>query len=189
MTSTASDLELIRICLAGKTEAFGQILDRYQNRVFAFVFRMVPETFAAEDLCQSAFLKAFRNLGSYDPSRPFHSWLLKIAHNTVIDFARSKNSQALISLDDPERPVEVPAQENPPDMALEAASRRETGEALALALPALYREIVLLRHQEGLSLNEISEVLGLPEGTVKIRLFRAREMLREKAREMGLEPE
>ncbi|HEY5038072.1 MAG TPA: sigma-70 family RNA polymerase sigma factor, partial [bacterium] len=81
--------------MRNEPEAFRRLLDRYKNRVFSLIYRMVQNPSDAEDLAQESFLKAFRNLRSYDPSRPFLTWLFKITHNTTIDFLRAQKPQAL----------------------------------------------------------------------------------------------
>lgn len=167
--------------------AFSEALSRCRDRVYALVLRLVGDAAEAEDLTQEAFLKAYRAWGSYDPSRPVLSWLFKIAHNHCLDHLRARG-EPLETLDDPERPWEPADASAGVAEALEAADRAEALRRLVESLPPLYKEVMLLRHQEDLDYRAIAEILQIPEGTVKIRLFRARDLLRAKIEAAGLAP-
>lgn len=168
-----------------RPDDFPRVLAQYRDRVYALVLRLVGDPAEAEDLTQEAFLKAFRALGSYDPSRPMLSWLFKIAHNHCLDHLRARGER-LETLDDPEAPLDPADASAGVEEALEAADRAEAVRRLVDSLPSLYREVLLLRHQEDLDYAAIAEVTGLPLGTVKIRLFRARELLKTKLEAAGL---
>jgi RNA polymerase sigma-70 factor (ECF subfamily) len=171
----------------GSQEAFQELVERYERPLFGLIVRIVRRPESAEDLAQEAFIKAYRALARFDPERKFSSWLFKIAHNTALDALRRDGQQPL-SLDAPigdqEEAPELPADpaaENP----FQRAAGRDLGRALETAIRSLrpeYREILLLRFVEELSYEEIAEVLGLPLGTVKIHIYRAR---RDLARAMG----
>jgi RNA polymerase sigma factor (sigma-70 family) len=180
------DASLARRCLAGDEAAYEAVLALHRDRVFALLLRLLRDPRDAEDVAQEAFLKAFRAMGSYDPGRPLLSWLFKIAHNAALDFLRAKGRPAE-SLDDEEAAAVA---EGAPgiEAGLLAAERAERLSRLMASLPPLYREALQLRHVEGLDYRAIGEVLGLPEGTVKIRLFRARELLRAKLESLGEAP-
>lgn len=179
-----TDAELSRRCLAGDETAYAAVLELYRDRVYALLLRLVRDPADAEDLAQEAFLKAFRALGSYDASRPLLSWLFKIAHNTALDFLRARGA-GLAALDDPESGYDPVSPEAGAEASLLALERAERLEKLIASLPPLYREVLQLRHVEDLDYRAIGEVTGLPEGTVKIRLFRARELLRAKLEALG----
>lgn len=181
------DAELARRCLAGDEAAYEAVLALYRDRVFALLLRLARDPRDAEDLAQEAFLKAFRALDSYDPSRPLLSWLFKIAHNTALDFLRARGEDPA-ALDDPESAVDPASPEPAVEVRLLAAERAQRLERLIESLPPLYREVLQLRHGEDMDYRAIGEVLGLPEGTVKIRLFRARELLRAKLEALGEAP-
>ena len=164
---------------------------RYQQPVFGLIVRMVRNRELAEDLSQEVFLKAYRALASYDASRKFSSWLFKIAHNATIDhLRRSELPTVPLATDDPERGDLVDVLE---DASVVTPERRAESSDLALALdeavrqlrPA-YREVILLRHREELSYQEIADVVGASLGTVKTNLHRARKELMEAMRERGL---
>lgn len=175
---TDSDADLVRRCLAGDESGYAALLERHQGRVYSFLWRMAGDAHDAEDLAQVVFLKAFRSLESFDPTRPFHSWLFAIAHHAALDFLRARRSA--LSLDHDEHPIEPADSTDGPERLAEISLDGALVERLLAALPPLYREALLLRHVSGLSVEETAAVLGLPEGTVKVRLFRAREMMRRK---------
>ena len=180
------DSHCVRRCLNGDPEAFQELLDQYKNQIFSFLYRIVQNPSDAEDLAQESFIKAFRNLASYDLAHPFITWLFKIAHNTAIDFMRAKKPQAL-SIDDDDNPIEVEDAGHSLEKVLDLTFQKKLIEKLLAAIPPLYREALILRHQEGLDYEKISQILQIPEGTVKIRLFRARDILKRKLEAMGFE--
>lgn len=171
----------------GAAEEFPKVLALYRDRVFALVLRLAGDPSDAEDLTQEAFVKAYRAWDSYDPSRPVLSWLFKIAHNHCLDFLRARG-EPVEALGDPDRPWEPADTAAAAEEALEAADRAEALRRLVESLPPLYREVMLLRHQEDLDYRAIAEILQVPEGTVKIRLFRARDLLRARIEAAGLAP-
>jgi len=189
-----SDEELAAAASRGSEEAFRELVERFERPVFSLALRIVRRPELAEELAQEAFVKAWRALGRFDPSRKFSSWLFKIAHNAALDALR-RRGQPELSLDAPvgageePRPLPAdPAAENP----LARATSRAAGRALATALAGLraeYREILTLRFGEGLSYDEIAEVTGAPLGTVKVHLHRARHELARRMRELGWSPE
>jgi RNA polymerase sigma-70 factor (ECF subfamily) len=178
--------------LAGSEEAFADIVKRYQRPVFSIVVRMVRDAGLAEDLTQETFIKAFRALKTYDPRRKLSSWLFTIAHNTTIDHLRRKSLQTV--------PLETDGEESDPLDRLpvdgtaspeRTAMSRDLARAFEQELQAIrpeYAEILVLRFQEGLAYEEISEVTGLPMGTVKTHLFRARRQLANRLADRGLAP-
>lgn len=178
-----SDRELVLSCLVGETAAYADLLGLYQVRIFSFLLRLVGDRADAEDLCQETFLKAFGNLDAYDVERPLVSWLLGIAHNTAVDFLRSR--KPALSLEDEAGPLYLPDPGQSVERAVQAVLDQETMERLAAELPPLYREVLVLRHGEGMDYSALAEVLQIPEGTVKVRLFRARDLLRRKLAALG----
>lgn len=173
-----ADADLVRRCLAGDEDGYAALLARHQDRVYSFLFRLTGDARDAEDLAQVAFLKAFRSLETFDLSRPFHSWLLAIAHHAALDHLRAKKTD--LSLDHEEHPLDPADGTDGPERLAEAALDGALVERLIAALPPPYREALLLRHGEGMSVEEVAATLRIPEGTVKIRLFRARELMRRK---------
>jgi RNA polymerase sigma-70 factor (ECF subfamily) len=192
VVTVSRDEKWVRQTLAGSEEAFAEIVQRYQRPVFSVVVRMVRDAGLAEDLTQETFIKAFRALKSFDPKRKLSSWLFTIAHNTAIDHLRKKSLQIV--------PLEAETEgqdllETLPAADSETPERAAMSHELALAfeqeLRAMrpeYAEILVLRFQEGLAYEEISEVTGLPIGTVKTHLFRARRQLAKRLARHGLTP-
>lgn len=181
------DRRLVERCLAREPEACAEFVARLRKRVFTLILRMVPAPEDAEDLAQETFLKAFRALDSYDPSYPLVTWVFKIAHNTCVDFLRVRGPET-VALDDPEEPLDPPDPAPPPEAVVEARDREAALDGVFGEMAPLYREVLLLRHQEGMDYAGMASVLGLPEGTVKIRLFRARRLLRNLMVSRGLAP-
>ncbi|MGH7724519.1 MAG: RNA polymerase sigma factor [Candidatus Eiseniibacteriota bacterium] len=189
--SEPDDATLVRRCLKEDGAAFRILVGRYQADVYSTALRLLGRPEDAEDMTQETFLRAFRALRRYDPTRPFGAWLHTIASRLCIDHHR-RNRAKMISLTQPEegsageeRTIEL---EDPGDLPEETAERTELArrlEALVLELPPDSRAAILLRHQQDLPYEEIARVLGVPLGTVKARIHRARIMLREKLLAQG----
>ena len=185
------DASLVRRCLKDDPNAFRLLVEKYQAEVYGTALRIVRRPEDAEDLAQETFLRAFRALGRYDPTRPFGAWLHTIAARLCIDHLR-RNRAKLVSLTQPEegtsgeeRTIDL---EDPGDRPDELAEKSELAarlEALVAELPPDSRAAILLRHQQDLPYEEIARVLGVPLGTIKARIHRARIMLKEKLLAQG----
>jgi RNA polymerase sigma-70 factor (ECF subfamily) len=141
----------------------------------------------AEDLAQETFIKAFRNLSAYDATRPFSNWILRIAHNTAIDATRRVHMTTVPLEGEDPLPAGAPEHSTPPDQ-LEAAA---LGDALQSALGRVrpeYRSVIVLRYQEGLSFDEIGQILGIPSATARTYVHRARKELAQLLTEAGWKP-
>jgi RNA polymerase sigma-70 factor (ECF subfamily) len=188
-----TDAELVASAIKGSQEAFRELVTRFERPVYSLIVRMVQDPATAEDLAQEAFVKAYRSLRSYDPSRKLASWLFKIAHNTTIDHLR-RNVPDTVPLEAPPDHEEgrgglaaVLADGSVEDPAA-AAERRDMARSLERAIARLrpdYRESVVLFYIEGASYQEICEATGLPLGTVKTNLHRARKELAQEMAAMG----
>jgi RNA polymerase sigma-70 factor (ECF subfamily) len=150
---------------------------------------MVGDYEAALDLTQEIFIKVYNSLSRYRSEFKFSTWIYKIAHNSAVDHLRrsSTREQSLLSGSDVE-PFElpVPSTRLTPEQESERKERRGEIEAVVKTLPTNYRELIILRHSQDLTYEEIVDVTGLPLGTVKNRLFRAREMMRQQFVEKGI---
>ena len=171
--------------LEGSEEAFRQLVLKYQKPVYRLLLRLLRDPSRAEDIAQETFLKAYRALRTYQPDRKFLSWIFKIAHNTAIDSMRRKQLD-LVALETPDRELpgpisrlEDPTVPSPDGVVRGRDLARDLTQAVS-ELEPLYRELVLLRFQEGLSYQEIVEVTGLAMGTVKTRLHRGRKQLADR---------
>jgi RNA polymerase sigma-70 factor (ECF subfamily) len=188
----ATDAELVRGALDGSQAAFREIVERYQRAVFGVIVRVVRDQARAEELAQDTFVKAFRALHTYDVHRRFAAWLLTVAHHVAIDEVR-KGSLDTVSLDaltqpkpDGSRTLEIADAKAPTPAAL--AERGELAEALRTAISSLrteYRELVSLKYEQELEYEDIVEITGLPMGTVKSSLHRARRELAEQLQGLG----
>ncbi len=169
------DAFLVEQCRAGDEEACEALVRQYQERVFALISRMTGDPDRVEDIAQEVFLKAFRSLKSFRGGSRFYTWLYRITVNTVLNTMRSQGRRQETSLDALEGfEVQADAEMEP----AEATARLELARRVREAIDQLeepYRVNVYLRELEDLSYEEIAEVVELPVGTVKSRLFRARQ--------------
>ncbi len=187
MHPTNSDL--IQSALNGDQQAYKEIVNRFHGKIFGLVLRMVKNRQEAEDLTQETFIKAFNSLATFNSDYAFSTWLYKIAANSCIDHFRKKRLKTFpldnpITVKDSEFQREYPDHEEPePDRRLLSKERRNLIEDAIHSLPAKYQQVILLRHTQEKSYEEIAEELDLPLGTVKVRIFRAREMLKKALRD------
>ena len=164
----------------GDPDALTAIISRYQHRLYRYLLRLVREPAVAEDLFQQTWLRVMERIGRYDARRNFESWLFSVAHNLAVDYWRTKRGE---SLDDDGEYGEARVarlRTGEPD-ALERLLDFERGAIIAASmgtLPGIHREVLTLRFEEGMKLEEIAEVAGIPLATVKSRLRRALEGLR-----------
>lgn len=173
---------LVREALEGRERGYRKLLEKYRGSVYSLVLRMVRNEEDAEDLSQETFLKAFRSLASFNLEYSFKNWILKIATNHAIDFLRKKDVNLLSLQDFPEEGTFVAVETKTPETELRDRDRKEILEEAIDSLPLSLRTPLLLRHREGLTYEEIQEILNLPLGTVKTRIHRAREMLGKRLR-------
>ena len=181
------DDKLIEDALKGDQRAFKGLVTRHQGSVFHIVFRIVRDKEIANDLVQETFMKAFSSLKSYRSEYRFSTWLYKIAANSSIDHLRKKRIQALsldspIKTDDGEVAIEVADYTHHPEQEMVRRERAISIQEAISSLPDKYRRVIVARHQEEKSYEEIADELGLPVGTVKARIFRARELLKKRLR-------
>jgi RNA polymerase sigma-70 factor, ECF subfamily len=164
----------------GDLEAVTGLMERYQHRLYRYLLRIVAQPSAAEDLFQQTWLRVMERIQKYDPKRNFEGWLFSLAHNLAIDHLRRRQPE---SLDEPTFTGETQLSLTPGDgpNALDELLSMERTERIAEAvaeLPVLFREVIALRFEEELKLEEIAAVLSLPMGTVKTRVHRALKSLR-----------
>jgi RNA polymerase sigma-70 factor (ECF subfamily) len=180
--SSAADRELVATAAQGLEGGFEELVRRYQRPISAYVYRMVGDYDCALDLTQEIFIKIYASLSRYRPEFKFSTWIYKIAHNAAIDHLR-RNAGRERSINngtesEPEQLI-IESKGLSPEQQSELEERRMEIELVVRLLPTAYRELIVLRHSQDLTYEEIVEVTGLPLGTDKNRLFRAREMMRQ----------
>lgn len=192
---SVADGELVARAIAGREECFEELVGRYQRPIVAYAYRLVGDYDAALDLTQEVFIKIYSSLARYRPEYKFSTWIYKIAHNAAIDHLR-RRAHARSATESFVGENEFPAGENfasvpaasllTPEQESERAERRAEIETVVQTLPAAYRELIVLRHAHDLNYDEIAEITNLPLGTVKNRIFRAREMMRRQFLDRGI---
>lgn len=182
-----ADLALVQRAQAKDRAAFNEIVLRYKGKVYNFIHRMVPNTLDAEDLTQETFVRAYMSIHSFQSRASLNTWLFRIATNLCIDHSRkNKKVYGMTSSLSQESEEDEETQRDIPDAALDPQRlllNKELGGQLDKALrdlPEKLRTVVLLYDIEGLAYEEISGIIGCPLGTVKSRLFNARNALRQK---------
>lgn len=185
---SVAEARLVAAALAGSQAAFERIVRRYERPVLSLLVRLTGDRALAEELTQDTFVKAFRHLSAFDPSRRFSSWLFRIAHNTGIDALRRAGASH-------NRPSAAGASELPPDLVAppdaDPVERQALGHALQEAFARLrpdQRSAVVLRYEEGLPFEEIARVLGVAEATARSHVHRARRQLAEWLSAAGWDP-
>jgi RNA polymerase sigma-70 factor (ECF subfamily) len=177
------EMVLVRRARHGDLEAYDELIRRYQERIYATIYHMTANHEDANDLAQEAFIKGFQALKSFKGGSSFYTWVYRIAVNKTINFLKQRKNKAQLSLDD----IDFNAEHDPDLVALisEKTPRREIGltelqEKLNSAMQKLsepHRLVVTLHDVQGLSHEEIAEIMGCNIGTVRSRLFYARQQL------------
>ena len=163
-----ADVRWVAECLRGDTAAFGRIVLRHQRVLFSVALRLTGNHEDARDATQNAFIRAYQRLHTYDPARKFFSWMYRIVVNECLNLRRSRRSY---------EPLGDALEAEPTRDAAEAAELSDRVDRALLALTADQREVVVLKYFVGLTYDEIADVAGIPEKTVKSRLFTARQRL------------
>ena len=179
---TLTDGELIVNAIGGREDNFEELVRRYQRPITGYVYRMLNNYDASLDVTQEVFIKVYNSLARYSSEYKFSTWLYRIAHNAAIDYMRrnSVNQQSIEAENaDGTYQLQFESPQPNPEQMRERSEWRTEIETVIKCLPTGYRELIVLRHTQDLSYDEIAEVTNLPLGTVKNRLFRAREMMRE----------
>lgn len=185
-----TDAALVERTLKGEQAAYDSLVRKYQRQVYNLSYRMLGNAEDAGDLVQETFIRAYGALASFRLDASFLTWLYKIASNLCIDQMRSRKSKGALSLDlelEEGREPMADRSWSPEDTVIRGAVGEIVDKAV-MNLPEKYRVVVVMRHLQGMSIEEIAEELSLPSGTVKTHLFRARDMLRERLRPvLGME--
>ena len=171
-----AEVELLRKCQEGREDAFRELVEKYQRRVYAIAYHLLSNYDTAREIAQEAFLRVFRNIGRFDIRRNFYTWLYQITVNLCIDRMRRRSYGRTVDLDG----VSGLACPGPRDLS-ESCERAETGRRVREALdrlPPNYKAVLTLRDILGHSCEEIAEIVGCSNATARWRLFRARQLFR-----------
>ena len=185
-----SDLALVERALDNDLAAFEQLVSRYQNKIMAYVARMLNDHEEAEDVTQEVFIKAYRSLDSFRGASSFSTWLYRIATNLCIDRVRKRkrSPQQAYSLDEPFDKDEesggrdVPDVTNEPSLGVEREELRQQVRLTVAQMPEKLRSVLVMCDIQGMAYEQIAQVLDCPIGTVKSRLFHARADLARRLR-------
>lgn len=183
-----SNSDLIKKAIDGDEAAYKKLMENYRGAIYNLLYKMVRNREETEDLVQEAFMKAFRALPSFNEEYAFSTWLYKIAINNCIDHMRKKKLKTY-SINKPVRAKDGEVDREFPDTSMSPDKKilsDERSNIIGIAideLPENYRTAILLRHKEERSYEEIAQILDIPLGTVKARIFRAREMLKKKLKD------
>lgn len=172
MDYNSDDLLLVKECLNGNGKSFEILVNRYYRMVFRLAEKFLKDFDDAEEITQSVFVKAYENLKNYNPKHKFFSWLYRIAVNESINYHKQRNRNDVI--DENYRSLETPA-----DYEFEANELSSRIRDALTKLDMMYRMPVVLKHFMGYSYKELSYLLGVPEKTVKSRLFTGRQLLKD----------
>ena len=181
MTNEPDDITLVQGCLDGDDQAFGVLVVRYQGPVFNAILRMVRDRDDATDLTQTAFLKAHRELARFDERHKFFSWIYRIAINEALNHLKRNRRQEPLDGD-------WASDDRDPEKTFAGAEVSRLVQDALMHISADSRAVLILRHFHDCSYEEMATVLGIPEKTVKSRLFSARQRLRELLEAKGLVP-
>jgi len=189
-TDRESDQLLVERVQAGERQAFDLLVSKYQRRLLRLVARIVHDPAEAEDVVQETFIKAFRALRHFRGDAAFYTWLYRIGINTAKNYLVTQSRRAPTSTHTDAEAAEARGEGeggglrdiNTPESMLATKQIAETVNAAMEALPVDLRTAILLREIEGLSYEEISDIMSCPIGTVRSRIYRAREVIAEKLR-------
>jgi RNA polymerase sigma-70 factor, ECF subfamily len=176
--------KLIKSIKKGDQSAFERLVEMYKDKVFHLAYRMLKDSYEAEDIAQEAFVRVYLNIEKYDEKYKFSTWIYRIATNLAIDRIRKKKAD--YSLDEEVTGTDgltlysqIPSDDELPDRQVEFIETKDLIEEQISKLPLKYRTAITLRYLEELSMKEISEIMDLPVATVKTRIHRGREALRK----------
>ncbi|MCB1916528.1 MAG: RNA polymerase sigma factor RpoE [Rhodocyclaceae bacterium] len=190
MSDREIDQRLVERVQNGDKQAFGLLVAKYQRKLMRLLSRLIRDAAEVEDVAQETFVKAYRALPSFRGDSAFYTWLYRIGINTAKNYLVSQGRRAPTStgfdseeaetFDEGEQLRDI----NTPERMLQSKQIGETVEAAMEALPEELRTAIVLRELEGLSYEEIAGIMGCPIGTVRSRIFRAREAIAERLRPM-----
>ena len=180
-SSSLQDDHWVVLAVKGDEKAYSELTQKYQKPLYFHVCKMIRNSDFAEDLVQDIFLKAFKSLKNYKNDYAFSTWLYRIATNHTIDYLRKKKLETLSihadDSDDTHATIQLADEDSFTDEPMIRRERKNKVHEAIDQLPEKYREVILKRHIEEKSYQEIAEEMDIPLGTVKAHIFRARELL------------
>ncbi len=174
-----NDSELIHQILSGNMNAFTFLVKQHQKLVSHLVVRIIQKQEDVQDVCQEVFIKVFKNLKHFKGESKLSTWIASIAYNTSISYQKKNGKHFYQQAEDGNNQQKI-AIENHPQQILEKAEIKSIIKRKIEELPENYRTVITMYHLQEFSYKEIEEITGLPEGTIKTHLFRARKILKEK---------
>ncbi len=184
------DLLLVAASKNGDQDAFAQLVQRYQRRVFNLVYRMLQQYEEATEITQETFLAAWQGLPAFRGDARFPTWLYRIAYNCSLkQLELRKRDRALQVALETEQVLEDANNENRANAEIDARDRQALIQEHLSHLPAKYRIVLILRHLQDMTYEEMAEILAIPIGTIKTHLFRARNLLKERLQSLNREPD
>ncbi|MDA1015780.1 MAG: sigma-70 family RNA polymerase sigma factor [Planctomycetota bacterium] len=180
---TIEDSELIETCLAGDPDAFGRLVVRYQDRLINSLVKLVGSAHEAADVAQDAFVHAFQKLATFQGRSAFYTWLFRIAFNASVSRQRKrKRVNASIDAFRDDTGIEPTdwRRDSQPSFSMELNEQQQIVQEALSTLPEDFRVALVLKEMEGFKYEEIASIVGCPVGTVRSRIHRARQELREK---------
>ncbi len=184
------DLLLVAASKNGDQDAFAQLVQRYQRRVFNLVYRMLRQYEEATEITQETFLAAWQGLPAFRGDARFPTWLYRIAYNCSLkQLELRKRDRALQVALEAEQVLEDANNENRANAEIDARDRQALIQEHLSHLPAKYRIVLILRHLQDMTYEEMAEILTMPIGTIKTHLFRARNLLKERLQSLNREPD
>ncbi len=176
----AGDNALIKMVQKKNHRAYKEIVRRYQNKLFSYLYRLAGNKEEAEDLLQNVFVKVYKNIKRFDTKRKFSSWIYRIAHNEAVNFLKKRGQKRFVSLEDIETTKDKLETVSPAKSPIDAWISKELKKEMRTALdklPGKYKEVLILRYFSDKSYEEISEILEKPVNTIGTLLNRAKKKL------------
>jgi RNA polymerase sigma-70 factor (ECF subfamily) len=189
MASTTTDEELVARSQGGDLDSFNQLVRRWERPIYALAYRVIGREEDARDVCQEAFLRAYRSLGGFKGQAKFSSWLYRITLNLCRDWIRRERRTPVVQAPEGVDVVELAAEQGPSEPIEEIVSRQDLGRAVARAMRSLsddQRTAIILKEYQGMTFQEIADLLGCPLSTVKTRLYQGLTVLRRELERDGV---
>jgi RNA polymerase sigma-70 factor (ECF subfamily) len=183
-----TDEELVARTVAGDADSFNQLIRRWERPIYALAYRVIGRDEDARDVCQEAFLRAFRGLPRFKGEAKFSSWLYRITLNLCRDWMRRQKRTPVVSAPEGIDIIELAAEQGPVESIEELVARRQLSESVAEAmqrLPEEQRTAIVLKEYHGLTFQEIADLQGCPLSTVKTRLYQGLSVLRRELESQG----